>query len=320
MNVRSLSCLVFVLLGITLACDQATPGTGTGTTGTITGNGGSQMPTGGGAGTPSGGSGTSGGAANSGGNDSAGGSENNGGSGNSGGAGGSGNAGGAEAQSFYPLVDGATWTYEHLGINPRVEIEAQVACSADPDRCDVTGYDAASDGFWQGPSSAADNVADDQNETSGIIVKDGTTVTRVWKREYDMADMPFEVTYVPGFPRFDAAWETATEGQEFSYNYVRTRVDDPTMPEDRNQVFVVESLSDTITVGAGTFECIRVKRRRVETDSAGNPVVPTDDDQATEKLFWYAKGIGKVKEEHLDGRTAGKTEELVRCTLCPGGT
>ena len=49
---------------------------------------------------------------------------------------------------------------------------------------------------------------------------------------------------------------------------------------------------ETVTVPAGTFEAVRVARRNVDT--------------GTEKTYWFADGVGKIRELSI-----GQTEELV---------
>lgn len=60
------------------------------------------------------------------------------------------------------------------------------------------------------------------------------------------------------------------------------------------ETFRVEADGESITVEAGTFDCVRLRR---------------DTDNGTSKTFWYADGVGKVKEE------GGQVEELVRYEL-----
>ncbi len=60
------------------------------------------------------------------------------------------------------------------------------------------------------------------------------------------------------------------------------------------QVFTVEATGELVSVPAGTFECVKIRRK---------------DEDGGEKLFWYAPGLGKVKE------AGGQTEELVRADI-----
>ncbi len=62
---------------------------------------------------------------------------------------------------------------------------------------------------------------------------------------------------------------------------------------DRSQTFTVEATSVEVTVPAGTFDCIQILRER--------------DDMTKIKRFWFAAGVGKIKEENT---LTGKVEEL----------
>jgi hypothetical protein len=58
--------------------------------------------------------------------------------------------------------------------------------------------------------------------------------------------------------------------------------------------FTIEADKDLITVPAGEFEAVRLRR---------------DRNDGTSKTYWYVKGLGKVKE------VGGQTEELVKAEL-----
>lgn len=70
--------------------------------------------------------------------------------------------------------------------------------------------------------------------------------------------------------------------------------------DERTDTYVVEDGADLVDVPAGNIECVRVRRTRLH--ATGGELV---------KTFWYAFGIGKVKE------LGGQTEELVRFEAAP---
>ena len=152
------------------------------------------------------------------------------------------------------------------------------------------------------------NRGDFASGTDSHLVQDGTKVLRIHKTEYaDGGVVDFEVDYDPGFPRFDSAWIDA--GGPVTESYMRTDTNQPDMPEPREQTYTVLGTDVSVTVPAGTFTTVHVERERT-VDSPTDP-----EDAARVKHFWFAAGVGKVKEEHLDGTTAGKVEELQGCTL-----
>lgn len=68
-------------------------------------------------------------------------------------------------------------------------------------------------------------------------------------------------------------------------------------PATKNESWMVVASSESLAVIAGTFDCLHVRR----TSSGG-----------TIQDYWYAKGVGKVKETG-----GGQDEELMSYTIAP---
>jgi hypothetical protein len=64
----------------------------------------------------------------------------------------------------------------------------------------------------------------------------------------------------------------------------------------RNERWSVEGVNEMVTVAAGTFSTLRVRR------------VGTDQNASSDKNYWFACGVGKVKE------SGGQLEELTAVT------
>lgn len=205
--------------------------------------------------------------------------------------GGDGGGGGPVAvpeMSYLPLVDGSTFTYVHSkGWQETLTISA-------------TTYEG-------GPAFlVTDTPNPDGERTESIFIQDGTRVRRVLKEIFDTLNddaLISSTVYDPGFVRVDDAWSEQAAGFEAMEAYERTETTpaDGTGPtEDRSHVFIVEGL-ENVTTNAGVFRnCLRVRRQRTwQTD------VPSEE--AQEKLFWFAPGVGKVQEETLNN---GNTEFL----------
>jgi hypothetical protein len=97
------------------------------------------------------------------------------------------------------------------------------------------------------------------------------------------------LTFVPADIRVDL--DTIDAGATYSQTYLEDHDPSDGIPDVRkSQTFTVEAVDEAVTVPAGTYRTVRVRRI---TD--GGPA----------KTFWYAKGIGKVKE------VGGQLEELV---------
>jgi hypothetical protein len=201
------------------------------------------------------------------------------------------------SDDYFPLAEGATWTYFH-----------------------------SSKGGWEetitvkkGEESGEFVFKDTENpdgESARItIVRDGSRAMRIGKEQYADGELIFTVVYDPGFVRFDDDWLEKKPPYEKRLAYQRTETDvgqDPKPTRDRGHIYTVESLTETVKVEGQTFRnCVRVRSQR---DYEGTPAAadagvsdpPVQEDQT--KLYWFAPGVGKVKEQNLE---TDNTEVLV---------
>jgi len=181
--------------------------------------------------------------------------------------------------NFFPLVDGATWTYRHT--SGSLEVWDEVV--------------AMRETTWQGGVAyeTEDNADANGESTTSVHVLEGTAVFRVHKEVELGGAAVLSADYDPGFLRVDNAW---VEGDSIVSTYQRTEYDASGTMVDRsprNQRYTFESASVEVTVPAGTFDCIQFVRERIETGET--------------KRFWFADGVGKVKHETL---STGSVEEL----------
>jgi hypothetical protein len=206
----------------------------------------------------------------------------------------------ADPESFYPLVDGARWTYRHTG--------GEMPWNEEVTLTEVTyeGDNAFVLSDSPGPSGV---------DSDDVLRKIGTAVLRVHKDEADQdmgGVLVASVDYDPGFTRFDYAWVQAELGFSETLSYQRTEHDaQGTLVSDqpREHKFTVEAFGERVSVPAGDFEdCMRIRRVRVR--AAGE--VPAEGDVMH---FSVCPGIGKTQE--LD-EVSGKMEELTGCDV-PGG-
>jgi hypothetical protein len=217
--------------------------------------------------------------------------------GGTGGAGGTGGGGATIDADYYPLADGATWTYRHVGGSTTWdEIVMQSA----------TDYEGA-------PAVLlVDNAGPSGTHSETVLQEEGTRISRVFREELTGTTLELTTEYDPGFLRYDRAWEGQQAGYSETYSYQRTESDGTgqvTGEADRSHRFTVEALNETVTVPAGEIpNCMRVRRERVR--AAGD--MPADDDI---DQFWFCAGIGKVLEAN---EVTGQREELVSCDV-PGG-
>lgn len=195
---------------------------------------------------------------------------------------------------YYPLVDGASWVYEHDDWTEQVTVESTT----------FEGQPA----FLMSDSPNPG----DQMRSDAILTRVDGRVARVTKEEYFIpaAGDPMlvaSVTYGVGFTRFDENWATQAPGYSETPEYVRieTRPDGTVRPEQaRKHTYEVISLSDEQVTAAGTFNCIQIQRTRDwEAEADG-----LDVSEAQTKMYWFARGVGKVRELTID---SGNSESLV---------
>ncbi len=253
---------ILFLLPLTLAgsaCNQEDPGVGSASgTGGGTGGSGASAGSGGTSGTSGGGmSGTSGGGT----------------SGTSGGGMGGGDG-------YYPLVDGASWTYLHTRVDLTTWSETVTAQA-------VT--------FAGAPAFDLVHSADPAGEvTVSTVARMGSKAMRVHKEISTGGSVITKVDYDPGFLRFDGAWSQVGVPVDWIYN--RDEFDgagNPVSSGSREKIYTLEETSVSVTVPAGTFDCVQIHRLRPDTGE--------------ERRYWFADGIGKVKDVNL---TTGSKREL----------
>ncbi|WP_052546547.1 hypothetical protein [Enhygromyxa salina] len=197
-----------------------------------------------------------------------------------------------EDGSLYPLVDGATWTY--LASTSTGQILGMEIVEA----TEIT---------WEGgPAWVLSDNPDDLGEwTESTIVRTGTAAARVHKEIKDASGTTMIVDYDPGFLRADDKWDTVGFIEEILYD--RNETDGAGLNpkyEPRGHSYEVLAINESVTVPAGTFNCIKIERIRTVGTTAGERV-----------LFWNAPGIGKVREERP---AEGRVEELASVSI-PGG-
>ena len=136
--------------------------------------------------------------------------------------------------------------------------------------------------------------ANDKVTRSVQQVVDGRLL-RVLEDEYDTNLYERRYVYSPHALRVDSTKIT----KDTTYVDTHEKIElDPSGTEvarvAKTHTFLVEAENELVTVPAGTFECVRVRRIRQDGST---------------KTYWYAPGLGKVKE------TGEQIEELERAEL-----
>lgn len=178
--------------------------------------------------------------------------------------------------SFFPLAVGNRWVYvekDNLGVaadmNDTKEITAQEELDGEQTYVMVSTPDGR---------PGVDPIV---KRFNWLVTEE--RVDRVRAEDYFNDVLLEEHTYDPGFPRFINALQEVGDNFVLSVTHDCTPVNGTTCtgPVTSEYTWSVESVDAVITVPAGTFACLKIRRQR----AFGNY-----------KEFWYAGGVGKVYE------------------------
>jgi hypothetical protein len=108
-----------------------------------------------------------------------------------------------------------------------------------------------------------------------------------------------EERWDPPKVRLDARPERLVAGARWQEQYLETRRDASGVAITLawEKTWTVEAMDEVVVVPAGRFRCLRLRARATAHLDPRRTVT-------TEKTYWYAPGVGKVKE------VGGQTEEL----------
>lgn len=115
-----------------------------------------------------------------------------------------------------------------------------------------------------------------------------------------------DVWYTPAKLRIDESPDLLSSGSTYTQSYTKEThdlVDDEVRTTDKEEQWTVEAMDEVIEVPAGTFTTMRVLRVKTFLSEG-------EDESDRMKRYWFARGVGKVKEE-----AEGQTEELVSFSM-----
>jgi hypothetical protein len=200
---------------------------------------------------------------------------------------------------YDPLVVGAWWDYQHDDWTEHVTMAPAT-------------LDGGETAFVMTDSP---NPKDSIRSDATLVAREGR-VLRVYKEEYlvganDEATLKDSVTYGVGFTRFDESWADKPVGfkETPEYERVETPAGGVAKPaQGRRHTFEILSLSEQVSTPLGTFDCIQIRRTKDwQAEEEG-----LDASDAQPKIFWFARGVGKVRELNLD---SGKGELLINYSM-----
>jgi hypothetical protein len=179
---------------------------------------------------------------------------------------------------YMELSEGASWTYE-VDDGGGIETKTQTVGPLE----DVGGSKAGTMAFRLTTARGTGEVISWQEDT-------GTAVIR--HREQDNAGTTTtDEFYAPFKTRIDESDAHVVEGATWDETYTETVTSDDgkgpvTTTNEKTERWLVEAVDETISVEAGDFCTLRVKKTSTVNGTGGSV-----------KTYWFARGVGKVREE-----------------------
>jgi hypothetical protein len=191
---------------------------------------------------------------------------------------------GSTSGSYLPLATGNSWTFNVINHDTdETSLKTQSVEELEP----VPGNEAILAYRLRTGRGALATVSW-QEDRGGEIV-------RYMEQNFDFSgSIAVTESYDPYKLRVDQRAEHTAAGASFMQAYNETHTDvvlATTTVRLKEEQWTVEAVDEAVTVPAGTFACLRLRR-------SGDPTQPI-------KTYFFARGVGKVKE------MGGQTEELV---------
>jgi hypothetical protein len=200
-----------------------------------------------------------------------------GGDGGGGGGGGPDGGGGGSELRYFPMTEGASWTYQVVDLGTGASsLKTQTVEAYE----DIGGQKAGTMGFRLHTDKDGGYTLSWQEDTGSAIVRHREqSFTAGGAQETDEFYLPYKM-------RLDESDAHVLVDATYSYTYSEQIFDltaSSNTTNDKTEAWTVEAVDEEITVPAGTFTTLRVFRN--------------NDGTGVEKTYWFARGVGKVKEE-----------------------
>jgi hypothetical protein len=184
--------------------------------------------------------------------------------------------------SLFPLAVGYKWTYRVTESDGTTNTKVQSVT-----KTATTSFGA---GFQL-------KTARNNDEIYSVQVKaaDGKLL-RLREESYENGTLKERLVFSPSSLRVDTAVTSVGATYESTHEErTLSLLNDTVLTTfSKTQRFFIEAADEAVTVPAGTYRAVRVRRETVGS---------------VQKTFWYVFGVGKVKE------TGGQTEELEKVEL-----
>jgi hypothetical protein len=198
--------------------------------------------------------------------------------------------GGGGTGRYLPLAVGATWTWRVTDSAGTSYDKSSTVEALE----DIGGQKAGTMGFRVRTKGGGGDTLSWQQDT-------GTSIVRHREQDFHVdGSMKTDSFYMPFKLRVDesAAHLAAGVDYELAFTEIAKKIaDGSTQTLQKGETWSVVSVDEQVTVPAGSFHCLHLHR------------VATDDAAGASKDYWFARGVGKIKE------TGGQTEELASYSL-----
>lgn len=204
--------------------------------------------------------------------------------GGGGGADGGGGGGGGDLR-YFPVAEGASWSYQVVDVGTGASnIKTQAVEAYE----DIGGQKAGTMGYRMRTEKDSGYTLSWQEDTGSAIVR---------HREQSFSAGGAQETdefYLPYKMRLDESEAHVAVDASYTYSYseeIHDLTASTDVTNDKSEAWTVQAVDEEVTVPAGTFTTMRVFRN--------------NDGTGVQKTYWFARGVGKVKEEG-----GGQTELL----------
>lgn len=182
-----------------------------------------------------------------------------------------------DGKQLLPIAVGNVWTYRVTDGSGVVSTKTQTVVS-------TTSTADGRDAFLM-ETSRVNNKG-----TRSVQLVDNGRLLRASESTLDNGAVLNNYRFEPYGLRIDSNFVTVGDTYADMHKKLKLDASGSTLEtEIKDHTFYVEGAGEIVEVPAGTFECVRVRREK---------------SGAADKIYWYAPGVGKVKE------IGGQTEEL----------
>ena len=180
------------------------------------------------------------------------------------------------AQRYLPLEVGRSWTYATSDMGGPTVVKTSTV-------------EILEDVGERKAGNIAYRIRTAKSSTVGDVVSwqedRCTSISRHREQNYDINDVLLtDQFYVPSKLRVDETPDHLRVGATWTTAYTEVEVDPVlgTRTVSKDETWTIEALDESVTTAAGTFSCLKVNK---VTSGAAN------------KRYWFALGVGKIREE-----------------------